>query len=913
MGVPTSIVELSLSRLVHQLGSEICAARQVKQVTHLLGIARDIQLGRNVETSDEKCRPELNRTISQLLELKQQKQKWSEIFQNERLGLYLCLGEIFLTFVAPNWLACFSTSDKEELFYKYFDRGPKMLLLRFLVGKSKASRGTQAHPEERKDLAKEVVQISRDTAQSLLARIFIKSDGVDHLLEEIRGKKRLDNKGLKELAILLASIADRVEAAGVQDLRQEQRIAVIFERTFRVTCENAIRGSENGSDRLVLFLASLTKGLCRRGFASAVAGSIHKSIHGCRDERSDLYKLRFLWDKVIPQIRDVYALEHLFYSILLADWSSESSENVSTSLGTCFGGSMGISSDFKVTVIERILLKRVLSLRDVRLVLKFISEGSHDIERLGADATVGLLSIEEVIYRTSLVWSKEDCSSLFSLGHQACLSMILIEGFRLTTRERLEAEYPSIPEILKGISGRLSHANPSVRSHGMTVARQLSLVLDPSKPLSFEVEVDFEKSTLGDLENATKHFIPRDVTRDKYEEDGIAADGGEESRGLLKDISKAVSYGTKCLSEEYEVLAISDESSTESDSDDESSLEAYDMSDDDADLNAKLPSTLGAFIKALRKADDHETFEFVLRNCEKMISQSDRSIDAYAKDLARALLYANAPEEFMQQDGKASPSPVECKLKGLTALLVKVPNESSQALLADFYSVHLGVSQRILILDALNRSATELSGYKMEADLTSRAAEEESASEESFQDGGKTKIFAPVSLSRLGKDRKLLKNNFVNVAHAFMLPLLCKYDHKGEGLDLVETDFVLLGKLLQTASNFLRCAGETQQAIELAFILFEFIESARFLRHKDAFVRKCTVLAIYQVMKTIPSFLLSASNEKGAGLNCENVHDMLLSAAKHDSDEDCRLLSAQVLLELQERWSQLLPKIHVLS
>ena len=66
----------------------------------------------------------------------------------------------------------------------------------------------------------------------------------------------------------------------------------------------------------------------------------------------------------------------------------------------------------------------------------------------------------------------------------------------------------------------------------------------------------------------------------------------------LEDIDQAVSYGANCLSEEYEVLALSDESSMESDSDDESSLEAYDMSDEEVCVEAKLPSTLGGFVKA---------------------------------------------------------------------------------------------------------------------------------------------------------------------------------------------------------------------------------------------------------------------------------------------------------------------------
>ena len=64
-----------------------------------------------------------------------------------------------------------------------------------------------------------------------------------------------------------------------------------------------------------------------------------------------------------------------------------------------------------------------------------------------------------------------------------------------------------------------------------------------------------------------------------------------------------------------------------------------------------MPATLGGLVKALRRPQDHEVFERVLRHCEGLISRADAGLGAHVTDLARALLYADAPEEFMRGGG----------------------------------------------------------------------------------------------------------------------------------------------------------------------------------------------------------------------------------------------------------------------
>ncbi|QDZ19279.1 putative telomere length regulation protein [Chloropicon primus] len=895
--IPAAMVEHKVARLVHLLGKEVSSCRNVARLKELLRIARRLNSGRlRPEDPDLQDWPDLDEATR---ELPGGGDSWHAAFMRKRLGLYLCLGEVLLSFVGPNWLALFSTEEKEELFYSYFDSGPKVQLLKFLVGKS--TRGPSEQAESRSgELAHEVVKISREAAKSILERLFVHGDGVEILLAELDCCARKD---AKEVAALVASIPDRTDA-------QEQCVATLLSKTLRASSKRVVRDAERNEETVFVYLATLIKGFCRRGFAHMVAQAAH--AYASRLEQGDLsqkYVATILWDKSMPHMKDLYAMEHLFHSLLLLESEGDTkARETPRTLRLCFGNSLGASSDLKIVLLDRILLKRALPLGYLRLVLGFLSQGASDTEKRGG---IGHLSVEELIYRTSVMWSKEESSGVLPLGHQASLSTIIIEGLKLTDKDKLEGEYPSVPEILKGISSRLSNVNVSIRSHGMAVAKALSFTLDPNRPLEFDSSVDFEQSLREDLARATKHESSKgaDEVVEKYT-DKI------EGESHTKDINAAVSYGTVCLIEECEVLALSDESSSESDSDDESSLEAYDMSDDDVDVNAKLPSTLGSFIKALRKSDDHERFEFVLMHCERLISQLDSSVTSYLNDLTNALLYANIPEEFMKEDVREGLTPLECKLKGIIALLVKAPVETSGILINNFYSVHLGVSQRLMILDALKESALQLSGSGP-AEGSSRSSPRADSIEEkapglSEETGGKTRIFAPISLSRKESPQyALVGNEFAQVAHAFMLPLLSKYDHKGEGLDMVERDFVLLGKILQTSYTFLACAGATQQAIELGFLLFEFVEGTRVLYHREAFVRKSAVQAVRGVLSSVPSFLIGTYDD-GSALNYERLHDVLISLAKHDSDEECRILAAQGLHELEQMYNKVLPKIEVL-
>ena len=904
--VPEALVEHKVARLVHHIGSYIGKSEDVRTVTKLLRIAQQLREGRlgRQDLEVEGCE-EVNAGLRSLAELGGG--DWRGAFLGGTRGLYLCLGEVLLNHVGPNWLALLPAEDREDLYYGYFDAAPKVQLLRFLVGQTR-----REGPHHGDALDREAAAIAKASAVAVLDRVFVAGAGASTLFSELLSAGSTE-RDAKEAAALVSTLPDLAQ------LRRDLAARELVSKALGKVCEVSASAAESRDGRPFAFLAGIVKGMCRRGFALAVvlaARDLHRASRG----GAGAYALRAAWDGAMARIRDLYALEHLIHAVIALE-APEAADLASV----LFQGGLRSSADVRTALLDRVLVKRTLPRRAVRAAFNLLGRGE------------GEATVEEAAYRAAQSWSREESPALLTLGHQASLGCAIIEGLARTTRERLESEHPTVPLLLAGVSARLSSANPSVRTHGMAIASALSSVLDPAKPIDFgRPGPELVGALLGDLARAT---CAKDEEEDEGEREG--QEGGElgcyagagaaaASGSHLRDIGAAVCYGTPRDSADCEVASISGTSSAESDSDDESleSLEPYDLSDGDEEEVSRLPATLGGLVKALRRPQDHEVFERVLRHCEGLISRADAGLGAHVTDLARALLYADAPEEFMRggggggEDGGggggaggAGPSPMDCKRSGIVALLVKSPSTCARVLCDDFYSVHLGTGQRLLILDAMQEGAARLSGGG-EAREVGGGGELGSRPPSSDLESQKTRVFAPVSLSRSANPRQpsASPNGFAPVAHAFMLPLLSRFDHKGEGLDMVGRDFALLGRLLRASAAFVDLARPSHQAVELAFVLHEFVVCTRVLGHRDAHVRKSAVQAVRSVLGAVPSFLIGPCEEGSrGGLSYEGCHDALYELARADEDEECRVLAAWALSELEKSYNKVLPKIEVLS
>ena len=109
--VPEALVEHKVARLVHHIGSYIGKSEDVRSVTKLLRIAQELREGRlgRQDLEVEGCE-EVNAGLRSLAELGGG--DWRGAFLGGTRGLYLCLGEVLLNHVGPNWLALLPAERK---------------------------------------------------------------------------------------------------------------------------------------------------------------------------------------------------------------------------------------------------------------------------------------------------------------------------------------------------------------------------------------------------------------------------------------------------------------------------------------------------------------------------------------------------------------------------------------------------------------------------------------------------------------------------------------------------------------------------------------------------------------------------------------------------------------------------------
>ena len=914
----------ALTHAVLALARGIAATQELAQLRRLLRAARHLVDG--TQDPDDGC---LN-----VLRGHSAAGRWHAVFVDARSGHYATVAEVMLRVVAPDWLSCLSSGERDELFFAFFERGPPRLVLGMLLEKlrTKASEGAsssagvivelEADADVESPLQASRHRIMRETAYLTVGRVFAGAPGVARLIRGLgddAGSEHHLPTTIRETARLLVSVPDWIPDA--RDVEAwvgpaDFVCATLTQLLDAVVSEEAPGNAEPSreSDTAHRFAASLVERYCRRGHTTLVA----KVLSGSVRSKLPPGKSRLgpqIWHGIASHLRDVHALRTLLEGVLLWDaaWDrAGGGVGEGSAFATCFGLSLRDNDALGAALMDEVVLKKALPLESIRHLLNAVAYrkgGSAGTGKVTAPSSS--LSLGAVVFRVCCVWGNEECLALYPAPLQASLSCLLIEGLRLCARPDVENEHTSVPHVLSGVSLRLGNPSGEIRSQGMAVGRALSIVLDPAHPLGFGDGIDHAQAVRAALEEATRGAVPEVGT----DEAADATDRGGEGQGDVGATAalafKAVhGYGTNHTLDGWTDDLSSASEASDSDDASVSSLEPYDMSDEEDEEEGR-PQTMAGFLAALRKPDCPGPFEYALKASESMVAHADGSLRVYAPELAKVLLYANVPDEFMTKE-RAGRTPAQCRRAALVALLVRAPMPSAGVLIDAFYSVHLGVSHRLGILDAMGHAAARLSGNAdAPASWDAPPAISRGGGRGQGQGGpqpsdrrravGEVRVFAPVSLRRkeAGLERTE-RNRFAPVAHAFMLPLLGNFDARGEGVDLVGRDHVLLGRLMQTAALFLRCLGAAPQAHDLAVLYFEFIDQARMLRHPDSFVRRSALHSVRQIFDTLPGYVLLAAG--GAGFSMSRVEEVacyLSDSSSQDPDEDCRMLASAALHRLQ--------------
>lgn len=479
-----------------------------------------------------------------------------------------------------------------------------------------------------------------------------------------------------------------------------------------------------------------------------------------------------------------------------------------------------------------------------------------------------------------------------------------------------------------------------------SIALVFSMVVDPKNPLylddscrgeSIDWEFGLAVSNKGkeSTESIAKLIQTMELDHVDTNERGVQVNARKKSlRFKLVDPDEVIdpaALNDELLSGEV----LDDNASEDSEASSDSSLQPYDLTDDDTDLKKKF-SQLVDVVGALRKPDDPDGVEGALDVAEKLVRASPDELRYIASDLVRTLVQVCCADAVVEGEEESAE---EKRQKALVALLVMCPFESIEAINKLLYSPHLDVSQRVMILDVMTDAAQELANtntiiqkdqsrplISASADpqpwfLPTRKGPPGAGSWKEVSDTvsplnwtcryereipekpgkikkGKTRRWGhrPGTVQANEVDWSL--NKFPLYAAAFMLPTMEGFDKKRHGVDLLGRDFIVLGKLIYMLGVCIRCTALHPEAFALASPLLDMLSSREVCQHKEAYVRRSVLFAASCILAALhPSFVASAliegNQEVSRGL--EWIRAWALQIAETDTDRECYMMAMTCL------------------
>lgn len=556
----------------------------------------------------------------------------------------------------------------------------------------------------------------------------------------------------------------------------------------------------------------------------------------------------------------------------------------------------------------------------------------------------------DAVQRLTLVWAKREFVQSAPIEQQSYITAGIGLILEAMSKEELDSTKDVMRSILEGVSCRLESPSDIIRKMASSIALVFSKVVDPSNPLYLDdscrsENIDWEfglvtskKGTLstsnntdGDEGDSKKLRAPVTVKESNViadDESGSMA----KSRNMMQLRYKAVdpdevidpaTLVDSPLSHEDHDDVASDSSESSSDS----SLEPYDLADDDSDLKRNFTQLVDV-VAALRKSDDPDGVERALAVAEKLIRASPDELHYVASDLVRTLVQVRCSDTAVEGD---EDSDEENRQRALVALLVTCPFESLDSINKLLYSPHLDLSQRILILDVMTDAAQELANTRtvnqkfQSGPLISSATEtqpwfmpsdkgppgagpwkgisdtqtrlnwshryeRELPSRASNIKKGKTRRWSLRPPNSQKNEIEWTLNKFPLYAAAFMLPVMRGFDKKSHGVDLLGRDFIVLGKLIHMLGICMKCAALHPEASALAPHLLDMLNSREVCHHREAYVRRAVLFAASCILMAlhpchVASALLEGNQEFARGL--EWIRTWALHVAESDTDRDC--------------------------
>ncbi|XP_023882756.2 uncharacterized protein LOC111995092 isoform X1 [Quercus suber] len=891
---------------------------------------------------------------------------WQAFYQG---AAFPTLARFLLLDLASNWLACFPLSARIHVYDVFFVDGLATEVVQTLVPCLRQN-ATDDHD----------VNSVHSNTERLLVLCLLENDGVLHMAREFWQSKNSLSERLtpvvSRVAQIIASIPDKARLGAPTSLSSHSFFKQITIQLLSVAEEKEEKLFDNGtlcsrSDMgdALLFVGETFSRICRRGSADVISSEITPRV--LRHVRSflslnidssvaDVFELdpgsRF-WLKMIEAIKDPYAVERLSEQ-LLHFLAIEHASDVEAYwfFWLLFHQTFKNQTSVRSMFVDKFLHWKIFPICCLRWILQFaVLECPPDASSLTKGHNIrGLL---DTVQRLLAVWSKKEYVQSAPMEQQTYLSAAVGLCLEKMSKKDLDETKDVMPLILQGVSCRLESPNNLVRKMASSVALAFSKVIDPKNPLYLDdsctgdiIDWEFGMPTLEKRNLDTSNCKQKDGHESKTSSSAQEKDFKYTTKNVtsnnLKSKNKKLSefkfvdpdeiidpatLNNESVSDKDDV----DNASENSDSSSDSSLQPYDLSDDDTDLKKKI-SQLVDVVGALRKSDDADGVERALDVAEKLVRASPDELSHLAGDLARTLVQVRCSDLAVEGE---EDSAEDKRQRALVALLVTCPLESLNTLNKLLYSPNVDVSQRIMILDVMTDAAQELANSKtikpkhQTGPLISSISESQPwflpssrgpAGASSWKEISETETLLNWSTRyerelpskpgqiRRGKTRRWsLKssniqesqiewshNKFPVYAAAFMLPAMQGFDKKRHGVDLLGRDFIVLGKLIHMLGVCMKCASMHPEASSLAPLLLDLLRSREVCHHKEAYVRRAVLFAASCILvalhpSNVASSLVEGNLELSVGL--EWVRTFALQVIESDTDRECYTMAMTCL------------------
>ncbi|KAJ0578403.1 putative telomere length regulation protein [Helianthus annuus] len=925
------IEQSTSSKVLEKVGNVVVSINEAKNVDQVIFALHSFAVrlfpldSRTIAGSiDKQYRDEV---IGAEVPSEHERENWWQVFYQSTA--FPTLARVLLVDVALNWLTCFPVSAKKHLYDVFVLRGCVSEVVQTLVPY------LQHHLNGRLETS-----ICSNT-ERLLALCLLENDGVLQLVREFSyqpGNNNLERRkfNISKVSQLVTSVPDKARLGASTLLSSHvyiKRITIQLiqgaEEWNKNYYDQATNFNRSDLDGSILFIGDAFARICRRGstdvLLSEMVPRIVTQVQSYVQPGSDLtvseaFKskpgLQF-WSKIMEAIKDSYAVERISEQLLhrLATQRINDVEGYWI-LWLLFHQIFELQSSIRSMFTERFLLWKLFPVCCLRWILQFsvLQCPPDTVFKVKSQNNCNLL---DTTGRLLAVWSKREFVQSAPIEQQAYLTAAVGLCLEKLNKEDLDATKDAMHLILQGVSCRLESPSHLVRRMASSIALVFSKAIDPSNPLyldeNFKEETinwEFTSANADMAVSAISDGEEMNINQDKSYKDAKIKNVDKELMELtLIDPDEVIDPATLNNEAAYDVENDDDDDDV-SETSSESSLQPYDLSDDDTDLKKNF-SQLVDVVGALRKSDDADGVERALDIAEKLIRAAPDELAFIASDLVRTLVQVRCSDSTIEGEEESAE---EKRQKALVALIVNCPLGSLDPINKLLYSPNVDTSQRILILDVMTDAALELahaktarqkhptrpqisttaetqpwfmpssigpagssiwkeiSGTESPLSLT-YSYERDLPSKPGQVKRGKSRRWSVKSMNVVQDDRvEWSQNKFPPFAAAFMLPAMQGFDKKSHGVDFLGRDFIVLGKLIHMLGICMKCSAMHPEASALALPLLDMLSTREISHHAEAYVR---------------------SSELARGL--EWVRTWALSVADTDTDKECYTMAMACL------------------